>query len=93
MTSNTDTVQEFLFRVAVEQCKLWMTEQAGDENFKEYIKGFWFGIGFSLLTLELNDEFPNSTAEDLDEYMQVEVPERAMFMINKIQDWARAEKG
>ena len=85
MTEKNKALRQFLYNTATVQCREWMKMDRNGDTAADYIKGFWIGLGFSILAAELAEEYPNAKTEDLAEFMTVEVSGRGAEIVGEVQ--------
>ena len=95
MAEKNKTLKQFLYNTASDQCREWIRLDRTGDMLAEYIKGFWIGLGFSILAVELSEEYPESSVEDLAEFMTVELNDRGAKIVGEIRDgadvWEKAD--
>lgn len=88
MAEKNKTLKQFLYNTASAQCREWIRLDRAGDMLADYIKGFWIALGFSILAVELSEEYPESSVEDLAEFMTVELNDRGAKIVGEIRDGA-----
>ena len=88
MTEKNKTLKQFLYNTASAQCREWIRLDRAGDVIADYIKGFWIALGFSILALELAEEYPEADVEALAEFMTVELNDRGAKIVGEIRDGA-----
>lgn len=88
MAGKNNALRQFLYNTASAQCREWIQLDRAGDMIADYIKGFWIGLGFSILAMELAEEYPEASVEDLAEFMTVELNDRGAKIVGEIRDGA-----